>query len=512
MLRRCRAQRQAGQDLVEYSLMIVAVALLSAAGFHAITSAQQGYLGGLNVDPPPPTAPGALLHPTSIDTPTCIPGSPLYANQTTQCSTTVRDVYSTVADRMPPWGTVEWLLDGTTSLGVCVMAHPASGSTNTCTLSYTPPNSAAGRHQLSARYGVTSAPGAPALQSNHMPSTSLTLNLTVNIIQFTPSCVNDEIGGTAAEIGHPVRCTSIVKQGNPVDGFALVPDGTALTWTATNGGGTTGVGMFTCAITSFNSLTHTGLPDVFNDHTACPQPQIFPVGNPSFTCLTKAGQCSVLYRRLYDSSYGGVGATPPLVLSALFGSYTFAQPNILSPASHGPHPSQGTIFCTVTGQPGVNILNGGAIVRNATFPWSQSIDVNYGGTSVDLTCTASVFDTDPSPVYDYGVSPGNNSNPNYADAYPPMGPVTFTQNGTPMGLSCALMRVDLLAPLPGLVQALGQSPFLSNCTKGITVAGAVGSTVKLGFTYGGEPIASPGHVSFNCVSVPSACVSVHFNP
>ncbi len=530
---RSRGSRQLSQGLVEYSLMTVCVAFVSLAGFHALTTAQRAYLTDLPVIAPTPGVPGAILHPTLIDTPQCTPIGPVIVGSTVTCTTTVRDTFSTASDRNPPWGWVEWQLDGN-PISYCRLAHLSSGATNnTCPLTYQPAGAAmVGPHTITARYGMSSppppAPPPPTqlLESNHIATASApyTLNVLPNI-QFTSACVNDVIGGTAAEIGHPIRCNVIVRDGSSGT-YVNVPDGTPVTWTTANGNGTAGVGIFTCAIPAppypgpggYNSVSHTAVPDVYTDHTACPQPIIAPIGSVSFTCVTTGGQCSVLYRRLYDNGYGGVGPTPPLVLGAMGSTYSFALPNVTY--SGQLHQTQGTVVCT-SGQGGVNVFNSPVTFRNATFPSTQSIDVHggvVGGTgSVPLTCTAAVWDVRSSPVFDYGVpsAPGNTSNPNFGDAYPPMGPVSFRQNATPVG-NCTLMRVDMVSlPAPG--QATGQAPFLSTCDFNLTVTGTITdffagprAPVTVGFSYNGEPTPSPGHGPLDCGSAPAACVRVNF--
>jgi hypothetical protein len=493
------------------------------------------------------------VHPTSIDAPLCSPAGPVLLGTTLTCTTTVRDTYNPASDRKAPWGWVDWQIDGTT-ISYCHLSQLPTGDTNnTCSLTYlVPATLPVGPHTLTVRYGyATPTPPPPGpLESNHNRTTAqLTINVQPNL-HFTVACVNDVLSPNPnapvwvpQEIGHPIRCNVIVQDGSSGT-LVNVPNGMPIQWSTTNGGGTTGVGMFTCAIpaapfpvpsgTGYNSGSHTAVPDVYSDSTNCPRPVINPSQPVSFTCFISGGNCSVLYRRLYDSSYGGVGPTPPLVITALdpstyqpITSYTYPLPNITSPSGGTFHQAQGYTYCN----PGsFNQSNQNSMFSNATIQSTQSIDVHggtVGGTgSVTLTCTAYVFDVRPSPVLNYGwlLAPGSTSNPNFADGNPPMGVAHFRQNGNPMA-NCPLGRVDFAALTsdpngtifpPG--QATGQAPFMSSCTLAnfpisgtITDMANLGTApVTVGFSYDGEPVSSPGHGALDCTSAPLACFKVNF--
>ena len=75
-LRQIRA-RHAAQGLVEYAMITATVALVGVAGLNALSLAQRQYFEGVEstLDPPPPPAPGQLLHPTLTAQPECKNGA-----------------------------------------------------------------------------------------------------------------------------------------------------------------------------------------------------------------------------------------------------------------------------------------------------------------------------------------------------------------------------------------------------------------------------------------------------
>src|SRR5437764_68138 len=81
-LRRPRARADA---MVEYALIAASVAFVAVAGWSVLRDHEIEYFGGLPMQPAPPSAPGALLHPTRIDPTNCTP-NPLQFGQKLVCS------------------------------------------------------------------------------------------------------------------------------------------------------------------------------------------------------------------------------------------------------------------------------------------------------------------------------------------------------------------------------------------------------------------------------------------
>jgi hypothetical protein len=100
--------------------------------------------------PPAPSAPGALLHPTSIDQPVCTPATPTKVGTPISCTTTVHDTFGNPADLNPPWGTITWTLDGGV-IGTCPLTHIPNGSANSCSLPYPLGSGFVGSHTLESR-------------------------------------------------------------------------------------------------------------------------------------------------------------------------------------------------------------------------------------------------------------------------------------------------------------------------------------------------------------------------
>ncbi|HLZ30581.1 MAG TPA: hypothetical protein VKV73_24965 [Chloroflexota bacterium] len=535
--------------MVEYALITACLAIVGIAGFNALAEAQRGYLANFPVNQAPPTAPGALLHPTSIDPPSCLQNglplaNPVLLGAPITCTTTVHDTYSNPYERDPPQGTIDWLLDGAqipSSSPPCnVVALPAvppyPAADSRCTapaFTWTPgaspgPTPAAlisGSHTLVAKFGrsclnppnTCGDPTNELLTSFHLTSSTAPISLTFSAnIGWTVACKNEITTETFplpihAELGQPVTCTATVNDNNtgtPVP----VPNGTAVQWSTVNGGAgpDAGVGIFTCSSPY----------DIRNDAVNCPQPQLVMSGTASFTCYTvgATGTCAVVYRRIYDSLLGGVGASPTLTLTTalaanpplLQGSSTYNSIVIIPPAA--PHQTMAFIVCQ-SPDPNMNMPlgavdnypTGGFVSPSlgaANFAATRDVDVN-GTTATQVTCTITVVDA-------YSPSPNPNPtetnpctlpacNSNLDAAYPPMGKVQFTWNGTPSFTSPMCSLVPVQAPGPPTSQALGQVPFMSSCQMGpLTLTGRLASTnppqqsVSMQ-PYTGEPVASPGH-------------------
>src|SRR5438067_5911235 len=100
--------RQRSQGLVEYGVIAASVAFVGVAGFNALSGAQKAYLTDFPKNEPVPSAPGALLHLTSVDTPVCTPATPTKIATPIFCTASVHDMFSNPTDRNPPWGTIDW--------------------------------------------------------------------------------------------------------------------------------------------------------------------------------------------------------------------------------------------------------------------------------------------------------------------------------------------------------------------------------------------------------------------
>src|SRR5438094_413492 len=112
-LRRLVRARQPSQGLVEYGLIIAAGAIVRIAGLNAITQSQEGYwcaAAPTFASPTPST--GSFLHPTSVDQPSCLPSTPTKVGTAITCAATVHDIDSSAPDQNPPWGTLNFILNG----------------------------------------------------------------------------------------------------------------------------------------------------------------------------------------------------------------------------------------------------------------------------------------------------------------------------------------------------------------------------------------------------------------
>jgi hypothetical protein len=462
-LKRLVSGRQRGQGLVEYGLIAACLAFVGIAGFNALADAQRGYLATFPRNAVPPSAPGALQHPTSIDLPACVPPGPtIKVGTSITCTATVHDIYvSNPPDPKPPWGTIYFLLDGGI-LNICALPHINTGSANSCSLTWKPVNSDVGNHTLVVAYMMP--------ESNHLvgsPSTPLPLKLVYNVIWTTPpTCVNEVAPGLPTgqvEIGHPFNCSAKILDGslsgNPP--FANRP----ISWSTLNGPGQTGVGIFTCA---------GNYAQIWS--SMCPPPS-YTGPTTSFTCTTDtSGTCSVIYRRIYDSNLQGVNNALPLTVAALdavLGDVkSYAVRIVPQIASDSVHPSAVVALCTDPADSGAP-QNGPMPFGNvpAQFQGTHDIDVTGGTGSASISCTATVYDASANnPAADTAAIP------NKDEAHPPLGMVTFKyfdgSSSTTVVATCPLVRSDLAGP-PPLQQASGQAPFVSTCTRVFPLSGPV---------------------------------------
>jgi hypothetical protein len=200
-----------------------------------------------------------------------------------------------------------------------------------------------------------------------------------------------------------------------------------------------------------------------------------------------------VYRRIYDSSGGGIGSQSTLHLSSA-GSYFSLNVQTVAPAQ--PH-STGTVVTCRSQDPAPNHLvvapkQPGTALGNAQFGGTKDMDIFGSPQSTTVSCTASVFDAVPTN----NPSALSAANPNLDDAFPPMGTVVFAWSNAGVVntvSSCNLVRVDASVSQPA--QAPGQAPFFSSCTTSFSISGTLGSPIQANITatYGGENGAVPGH-------------------
>jgi hypothetical protein len=514
-----RSNRQRSQGLVEWSLMAASLAFVGVVGFNAVATGEHDYLANLPTNPVAPSAPGSLMHPTAVTIGSGCP-STSKLGVTITCTATVTDMYGNPADLNPPWGTINWYL---TAVGQpagppiysCWLPHLTTGSTNTCTMTWMPTSStnATGSYTLLAKY--------EAPESNHYPSqSSLGLLLTANLM-WTTGCVNDLLGGsppaTSVEIGHPLRCTVTLADGSAGAGFVTVPKNTQIDWSSANYAG--GTPNFTCATTSVvGGVLQTAGQPCNNAGT-------------SYSCLTDSGgTCSVVYRHLYDSSGGGIGANPALTLAASTYGIGAASPPLYLSITRTPdqHPTGIVVLCDNADSPAGHLKvfqfnlgdkgdssshYPGATFGNAWFGGTTSAanpggspPGTYGGTKdldvfgtphgTNVACAVWVYDSVNGGANNPAVS--SSPNPNLQESFPPSGVVTvsFSANGGPAvpitGAQCTLTPV---AAATQPVQSGTQAPFFSFCPVNISIGGgSVGGPQEyIVVSYSGEATSNPAH-------------------
>jgi hypothetical protein len=445
-------------------MVAAAVAFVGVASLHAVTSAQKSYFTGLPLDPPAPSAPGALLHPVSVDAVSCSPNPWMLGTPLTCSNPTVHDIFSNASDRNPPLGALDWYL-GTTLIATCSLA-PTSRSESTCTPpSFGPPTDSAlantTQHVTVVYENASSNHFAPA------PSPQFALAIFFHL-QFTApatKCVNPftQFPPDNVEIGHPTVCTATVfnlTQGQPAVGEPVM-------WTADRAS-MTGEPFLSCHASTANYAQM-----IWNNPSCAPGPQL--------TCITdNSGQCQIVYRRLRDltgnTETGPVGLHS-LQLSAAGGAATFATDvQVITPATH-PHPSTTLISCTGAASASINPST--IPIRKGRFRTNASIDV--AGPTATLTCSAVVIDTDPNAAMDCdSVSPWSCSgNVDQYDAHAPLGTITWDWPGRlPADVNtCVLNRLDSYAS-----QGPNETPFASGCAlPPFTASGAGSSTLDAAY-------------------------------
>jgi hypothetical protein len=487
-------RRQRAQGLVEYGLIALTVAIVGATGLNILTTAQKNYFTDLPMNPPAPSAPGALLHPTSVDAPQCSPSPNVALGSPIVCAApTVHDIFSNASDRKPPWGTITLHLDADpTPLATCILPHATSGSQNVCasTLTWTPTDAAlAGTtHTLSLKYGFGAGyvPGYPPLpdpESNHVSSASTSFSITFLRYQFNgvPQCGS---GSNQVEVGSPISCSAAVYDLTTMGPAVNVP----VTWAAIDDPGNgTGTALLSC---STGGITANFASMIWNNP---PTPSCQPAG--TLTCTTNsAGVCSVIFRRVRTL----MGAAPltagyqDLTVSVVNGgsltSGTAAWPShaisITNAAS--PHKTLASLRCTSSGSsPNVTVQPPGTTVFNAHAALVWTSDVTIVGNTGSVSCNPTVIDIDPAPALDcYAASPWCDigaANPDQHDSHAPVGTVIMYWRlpgdvAGPTIKSCTLQRFDAspvvpnpTPPNPPNQTPIWFTPYASTCGSPVTI-------------------------------------------
>ena len=136
-------QKQHGTGLVEYGLVLGAVAVLVIVGLSSLSRAQAGYFATLepSVAAPPTASIAGPRHSTAFEQPLGTPGpqcppSAIGGSQV-NCTAYVRDTSATYQPRLatpsPPSGKVIWYMNGT-RVATCAGLTPVAADTSTCPL------------------------------------------------------------------------------------------------------------------------------------------------------------------------------------------------------------------------------------------------------------------------------------------------------------------------------------------------------------------------------------------
>ncbi len=444
--------REHAQDMVEYGLIVACVAVVVAVGANVLSAREAEYFNGLPLSPAAPAAPGALSHPTSTSLVCNPPGLPALVQTSITCVATVQDVFSNASDLRPPGGTVTWTFPDSSTHGSCVLPTPATGSQTSCSST----------DSMAASWYI---PGTPSITVNYAPTTNHmdsqgSSSLTIIPPNMVPSCTSNG----QVELGNPLDCrVTLTSGGNKLASQEII-------WRH-DVGNAAGVGIFTCRTQG------TGY-DIWKA-PECPPPDL--TGTAAFFCVTDVnGSCGLIYRRLYDRAGGGAGANPVLTLTLTYAdkktSTTVGYNAIRVTAPTSQHATDIAAVCSLTS--GSATVSPGTLTDgNATFDTSASIAITSG--TAWFSCSVRVLDTRPNPA-------ASNGNPDLADAFPPLGSVGVSHNGSIVG-NCTLQPAATSASPPP-AQALGQEPFFASCTTPIfPLAGASGSSGTLVFDFGAEP-------------------------
>lgn len=478
--------RRRGQGLVEYGAVAAALTLVGLLGLQAITTAQVAYFENLPTVSATPGAPGALLHLTTMDPPTCVP-NPVAVLQPVRCTgMVVRDIYNVVSDRLTPTGDLNLFVDGnTTRSDHCSLDRPASDR-NSCSqgLSWTPQaaDGLIAQHTLTIAYSCLPQSGSSSCDnratSNHL-ATSVPISVTIakGVAFSVPTCVQTGVDAWASknppqvELGHPIRCTTTVTDnatGGPASGLDIIwniPPPDALSSGA-------GIPLLSCATNADSSKFGPALFATDAQNRCAP--------GASVHCTTSsAGTCSVVYRLTREASGSQIlqPRTQGLVVMTADGVSGSQFDNLFVVADPpGPHFAWTWVNCTAK-TPNVTVDPASVLpVRNADFSVTSGITVSGGSGRVD--CTVTAIDTSPSSTLDCsGPAPyvcKSASDPDFYDGHSPIGTATLAWDAQLS--TCSLSRVDVQPLAAGQIQAANQTPFASACTMTLTLTGTDGET------------------------------------
>lgn len=496
-LRQARPRRKRSQGLIEYAAITAAVALVGVAGLSAITQAQKGYFEGLPLTPAAPSAPGALLHPTRVDPPDCLP-NPVALSTTLTCSAPrVYDVFSNASDRNPPWGVLVLRLDGdATSYASCTLPRIATGDQNTCSgpVTWTPSNPAWAATTRMLFWSYES----PA--SNHVPSTSPGASIGfLPLLQFNPApycSVEGQPTTNSVAYGWPITCVANVVD---VSASGAPAPNVPVTFEVMPGASGNGSPTLTCATGEYSSaglrshnISSILLSTIYSTGGACTPSSTLTcaTSDGSSAYLPPIGECHVIYRRLrsaglataigpgYDDIQVGLPGLPPVHIGGAGHSV-----NVQTLTT--PNPAQSWMNCSAPpGNVTVTTDTGYAInVGYGTF--STTTGIRVSGRTGQVNCQPVVADVSESTATVCVNSPPDcQTDPDRHHAFSPVGQIYWLWDGNSMSVPgpCELRTLS-----PFSTQAPSGTPFASDCGAliRISLSGNPGETHQLTAVYAG---------------------------
>lgn len=506
--RRLSSHRRRGQGLVEYGAVAAALTLVGLLGLQAITNAQVAYFEGLPMVSVPPSAPGALLHLTTLDVDPskCVP-NPVAVSQPIRCTgMVVRDIYDVTSDRLTPTGDLDLFVDGNTSrIDHCTLDMPLSDR-NSCSqgLTWTPTatDGLTPNHTLTIAYSCSQQSASTSscdnrATSNHLASSvPIAVTIAKGVAFSAPTCVQTGVDAWASknppqvELGHPIVCTTTAtnkETGGPAAGIDIIwnippPD-------ASSSGA--GIPLLSCATNGDSSKFGPALYASDSGNPCTPA--------SSQHCTTDAaGVCRVVYRLTRQASGSQVlePRSQGLVVMTGDGVSVSQFDNLFLVADPpGPHFAWTWVNCTPK-TPNVTVVDPPTVlpVRDADFNVTSGISVS--GTTGSVDCTVTAIDTSPSAALDCSApapySCRANTDPDFYDGHSPIGTATVTWKGQPA--TCSLNRVDVQPMAAGQLQPPNQTPYASACTVSLTLTGAHGDTGSLNAVFGSVG-ANPTHAA-----------------
>jgi hypothetical protein len=429
------------QGLVEYGMIVAAVAFVGMVGLQLVGRAEEAVLRGEPLASAPP-APGFFLHPTKTTIPGACGGiTDYYVGQQINCAAVVLD-QSTTAPNWPQ-GQVELLLDGT-QVATCTLAQ-LSAVSSTCPLSHpVVQGDVGGGHTLVAHYFNQT--------SNHQTSSSappITFNVWPSL-DFAFVCQDPWTGANfKVEVGLPLICTLTVTDKNTGLPYPNVP----VMVSTESHPGFAYITCFTAETVSNPGGTYANM----SDPTCVPQPA---QPQATYTCITLAdgtcarvGQGKFVYRR----NYNDLGSIAPNdKLTALAWNQSGVSPSITIVPNAIKHSTVTIVNCSTN----VNVPPGTELARGA--PMLSDVGL-FGTAPMSFNCTASVTDANPNTAFDwFGGTPQCVPGPlacNINDETPhaPLGTVLF--NIKPSGGVDSVLGTCQLSHLPPPPSYLAPHPW-----------------------------------------------------